>query len=233
MVNQLLGKSGRPSFETGQPATHPTVSTLNTLGVLLADQVAKIRQQGGEFFPAVGGVEVNLSSFEPFEQIADSGLIALAHCHGQDLFCFAAIGIQYPDFVFLFAHKRPHFVNLDFMVAPVAGFDANGLSPAENQPEHRPSADQQHWANVADTAATQQHPLNQPACGRVAGVVKVLLLELLSAVFAPVVLLPVGLFAIFHYLVRLAVEAFDLTSCFAHRAQSYASAASFFTPSYI
>jgi hypothetical protein len=227
MVAQFLGKGSGSAGQTCQSATHPAVAPLKALGVVLANQMLKIRQQGGKLFPAVSGVKVNLDAFQPFEQIADSGLVSLTHRNSEYLLGFGAVSVQNPDLSLFRADKRPHFINLNLEIPFLPGLNPECFAPTENQTQHRPGTDQQHRADITDTTATQQHPLDQYAYFGVAGIVEILVLELLAALLAPIVLLAVALFAIPDYLCRLAVRASDLSLYFAHKAQNYAFAAFF------
>lgn len=232
MIDQLLGKGGSFSRQPRHSPPYPAVASFDGLSVFLADQVLEIGQQGCELFPAVRAIKVDFNPFQPFEQIPDAGLVSFAHRDDQNLLRLTTIRIQDPHFPLFAAHKRPHFVNLDFEIPFVARFDLDTLAPADDQAQDGARTDQQDGADVTNATPAQQHPLDQHAGLRVAGVVQVLVLELLATAFAPIVLLTIGLLAIPDYLYTSAVKAFELQLCFAHKAQNYAFAAFLFT-SYI
>jgi hypothetical protein len=128
MVAEFLGKGGGLARQACDSAANPTVPALDSLGVFLANQMPEVRQQGGEFLPAVGGVEIDFDAFQP-GQVADSGLVSLAHRDSEYLFGFTAIGVQNPYFFLLGAHKRLHLVNPDLEITLAARLDLHAPAP--------------------------------------------------------------------------------------------------------
>ena len=114
------------------------------------------------------------------------------------------ISINQPDFVTLFADKRPKFIHLQCLVMRALWADLMGT--AFQRSLNLAATVASHAANIANTAATGGHLPNQPVCiGMAALVVKVMVADKLPATgLAEVFLLVIAGFAVSLYILSTA-----------------------------
>lgn len=165
----------------------------------------------------VGADELDVEVLDLVVKCPASAFIAFSDVERECFACFAVKSMPTPTFLrFAPAHEGPKLVNLDLLVRTLKeGFRCSEHLAAQLV-DNAARIEVQHRSDVADAAAVHGHFKCLFLQARVGSTVRIGVLELFLAVFAPIILFSVRLLAVFLDVCSLAVGAFDLDEYFEH-----------------
>lgn len=193
------------------------VSPFDVRGEGFSDDMFFGRQHFLIGFEIVGAEKADVQVFDFLEQSLAGALVAFADVKSQDFTFIWSKSIPTPSFLSLsFVHERPKLVDLNFFKRTFKlRFRYAAHGPAQFV-KHGAGVEVQHFGDVTDAASPKRHFEGDFLNARMGAPVRIAVLKLFPAVFAKIILLSVGFFAVLLDVCSLAVGTLDLDEYFEH-----------------